>query len=72
MRAVRGIGVVTTGQTIVTVALLAHMYGAPAPLMQCLSWYESGHNVAAVNGDYVGALSGGRLVSGLDSEWRRT
>jgi len=47
---------VTAGQVIVTVALLAQMYQAPAPLMECLSWYESGHNVAAVNGDYVGAF----------------
>ena len=46
----------TAGQAIVTVALLAHIYGAPAPLMECLSWYESGHDVTATNGDYVGAL----------------
>lgn len=55
----------TTGQTIVTVALLAHIYGAPASLMECLSWYESGHNMEAVNGDYVGTFQ-------LGSEARRS
>ena len=46
----------TAGQAVATLSLLAHIYGAPAPLMECLSWYESGHDVTAVNGEYVGAL----------------
>ena len=46
----------TASQVVVTLALLAQMYGASAPLMECLSWYESGHNMEAVNGDYVGTF----------------
>jgi hypothetical protein len=52
-------GEVTAGQVIATLSLLAQMYGAPAPLMECLSWYESRHDVTAVNGDYIGTLQVG-------------
>ena len=43
-------------------SLLARAYGAPAPLMECMSWHESRHDVTAVNGEYVGPLQ-------LGSEW---
>ena len=46
----------TAGQVVAVVALLAQMYQAPAPLMECMSWHESRHDVMAVNGDYVGSL----------------
>jgi hypothetical protein len=49
----------TAGQVIATLSVLAQIYGAPAPLMECLSWYESGHDVTAVNGDYIGTLQVG-------------
>ena len=35
---------VTAGAVLATLSLLSQMYGAPAPLMECLSWYESGHD----------------------------
>jgi len=47
---------VTAGAVLATLSLLSQIYGAPAPLMECLSWYESGHDVTAQNGAYVGAL----------------
>ena len=46
----------TAGAVLATLSLLSQMYGAPAPLMECLSWYESGHDVTAQNGEYVGVL----------------
>ena len=46
----------TAGQVIAVVALLAQMYQAPAPLMECMSWHESRHDVMAINGDYEGVF----------------
>ena len=55
----------TAGQVVVVLSLLAQAYGVPGQLMECLSWYESGHNMEAVNGDYVGTFQ-------LGSEARRS
>ena len=46
----------TAGAVLATLSLLSQMYGASAPLMECMSWHESRHDVMAVNGDYVGSL----------------
>ena len=46
----------TAGQVVAVVALLAQMYQAPAPLMECMSWHESRHDVMAINGDYEGVF----------------
>ena len=37
----------TAGQVVAVVALLAQMYQAPAPLMECMSWHESRHDLEA-------------------------
>ena len=52
----------SAAQVIITLSLLARIYGAPAPLMECLSFYESAHDVGAQNGVYIGALQ-------LGPEW---
>ena len=46
----------SAGQVLATLALLSQMYTAPAQLMTCLSFYESGHDVNAQKGDYIGVL----------------
>jgi soluble lytic murein transglycosylase-like protein len=44
----------TIGQAIVTVALLAQMYGVDPALMQCIVERESNYATGAVNGPCVG------------------
>ena len=43
----------TTGQVVVTLALLATIYGVPLKQPECISWYESRHDVTAVNGIHI-------------------
>ena len=46
----------TASQVVVTLSLLARMYGTDPALIECLSYYESGHDAMAANGDYLGPL----------------
>lgn len=46
----------TAGQVIVTVALLAQMYGVDPALMDCIAYRESSYNVNAVNGIHAGLV----------------
>ena len=47
-------GKVTIGQAIVTVALLAQMYGVDPALLDCIVYRESSYNVASQNGIHTG------------------
>ena len=44
----------TAGQVIVTIVLIAQVYGVNPAAMQCCSWHESRHDPAATNGIHQG------------------
>ena len=44
----------TVGQAIVTVAILATMYGVDPALMGCIVYRESSYNIASQNGIHTG------------------
>lgn len=44
----------TVSQVVVLVSLLARIYGAPEPVLQCMVQAESDYDVAAVNGPCLG------------------
>lgn len=44
----------TIGQVVVTVSLLARVYGVDPALMDCMVYRESSYNVNAVNGIHIG------------------
>lgn len=46
----------TAGQVIVTVALLAQMYGVDPALLDCIAYRESTYSVDAVNGVHTGVM----------------
>lgn len=46
----------TVGQVVVTVALLAQMYGVDPAVLDCIAYRESGYRVEAVNGIHVGVM----------------
>jgi soluble lytic murein transglycosylase-like protein len=46
----------TTGQVIVTVALLSRIYGVDPAVMDCIAYRESSYNVNAVNGIHAGLV----------------
>ncbi len=46
----------TPGQVIVILSLLAQTYLINPAAMQCISHYESGHDVTAVNGRHVSGV----------------
>ena len=46
----------TVSQAIVTVALLAQMYGVDPALMDCIVYRESSYNIQAQNGVHTGLV----------------